>query len=81
MLIPFGGKKKMQTLRLRKDHQYYGDLGKYFQKRGIKERSHNCECGQLETVEHILKECPLHPVEREVLRKVSPELDLKILLP
>ena len=34
----------------------------------------------LETVEHILKECPLHPVEREVLRKVSPELDLKILL-
>ena len=36
--------------------------------------------GQLETVEHILKECPLHPLEREVLRKVSPELDLKILL-
>ena len=58
----------------------HGVLGKYFQKRGIKERSHNCECGQLETVEHILKECPLHPVEREVLRKVSPELDLKILL-
>ena len=58
----------------------HGVLGKYFQKRGIKERSHNCECGQLETVEHILKECPLHPVQREVLRKVSPELDLKILL-
>ena len=45
-----------------------------------KEQNHNCECDQLETVEHILKECPLHPVEREVLRKVSPELDLKILL-
>ena len=58
----------------------HGVLGKYFQKRGIKKRSHNCECGQLETVEHILKKCPLHPVEREVLRKVSPELDLKILL-
>ena len=26
------------------------------------------------------QECTLHPAEREVLRKVSPELDLKILL-
>ena len=55
-------------------------LGKYFQKRGIKERSHNCECGQLETVEHILKGCPLHPAERDLLRKVSLELDSKILV-
>ena len=45
-----------------------------------KEQNHNCECDQLETVEHILKKCHLHSVEREVLRKVSPELDLKILL-
>jgi hypothetical protein len=37
-------------------------------------------CGQLETVEHILKECPLHSAERDYLRKVSPELDPKILL-
>ena len=44
------------------------------------ERDHNCECGQLETVEHVLKECPLHPAERDLLRKVSPELDPKILL-
>ena len=58
----------------------HGVLGKYFQKRGIKERSHNCECGQLETVEHILKGCPLHPAERDLLRKVSPELDPKIFL-
>ena len=36
--------------------------------------------GQLETVEHVLKECPLHPTERDLLRKVSPELDPKILL-
>ena len=76
-----GEKKKMQTLRLRKDHQYYGDLGKYFQMRGIKEQNHNCEWGQLKTVEHILKKCSLYPVEQELLRKVSPELDLKILLP
>ena len=27
-----------------------------------------------------LKECPLHPAERDLLRKVSPELDPKILL-
>ena len=58
----------------------HGVLGKYFRTRGINERDHNCECGQLETVEHVLKECPLHPAERDLLRKVSPELDPKILL-
>ena len=58
----------------------HGVLGKYFRTRGIDERDHNCECGQLETVEHVLKECPLHPAERDLLRKVSPELDPKILL-
>ena len=58
----------------------HGVLGKYFRTRGIDERDHNCKCGQLETVEHVLKECPLHPAERDLLRKVSPELDPKILL-
>ena len=29
----------------------HGVLGKYFRTRGIDERNHNCECGQLETVE------------------------------
>ena len=48
--------------------------------RCITERDYNCECGQLETVEHVLKECPLHPVERSFLSKVSPELDLRVLL-
>ena len=46
----------------------------------IDERDHHCECGQLETVEHVLREFPLHPAERDLLRKVSPELNLKILL-
>jgi hypothetical protein len=41
---------------------------------------HYCECGQLETVEHVLKKFPLHSAERDYLRKVSPELDPKILL-
>jgi hypothetical protein len=44
----------------------------------INERNHYCECGQLETVEHVLKECPLHSAKRDYLRKVSPELDPKI---
>jgi len=58
----------------------HGVLGKYFRTRGIDERNRNCECGQLETVEHVLKECPLQPAERYLLRKVFPELDTKILL-
>jgi hypothetical protein len=58
----------------------HGALGKYFQMRYINERTYYCECGQLETVEHVFKECPLHSAERDYLRKVSPELDPKILL-
>jgi hypothetical protein len=58
----------------------HGVLEKYFQMRCINERNHYCECGQLETVEHVLKECPLHSAERDYLRKVFLELDPKILL-
>ena len=47
--------------------------------RCIKERSHCRECGQLETVEHVLKERSWRPTERDFLRKVSPELDPKFL--
>jgi hypothetical protein len=63
--------------QFRTDH---GALGKYFQMKHINKRNHYCECGQLETVEHVLKECPLHSAERDYLRKVSPEPDPKILL-
>jgi hypothetical protein len=66
-----------KLFQLRTDHD---TLGKYFQMRYINERNHYCECGQLETAEHVLKKCPLHPAERDYLRKVSPELDPKILL-
>jgi hypothetical protein len=55
----------------------HGALEKYFQMRCINEKNHYCECGQLETVEHVLKECPLHSAERDCLKKVSPELDTK----
>jgi hypothetical protein len=58
----------------------HGVLGKYFKMRYINEQNYYCECGQLETVGHVLEECPLHSAERDYLRKVSPELDPKILL-
>jgi hypothetical protein len=59
----------------------HGDLESYFKKKLIAERSHYCECGQLETVEHILRDCALHPTERSrCLGNFFPELDLQGLL-
>jgi hypothetical protein len=58
----------------------HGALGSYFKKKFIAERSHYCVCGQLETAEHILRDCALHPTERSCLRIVFPELDLQVLL-
>jgi hypothetical protein len=55
-------------------------LGNYLKKSLIAEKSHYCKCGQLETVEHILRDCAQHPLECSCLRKVSPELDLHVLL-
>ena len=66
-----------KLLQLRTSH---GVLKKYLRKKGIDEWGHNCECGQLETVEYVLKECPQHLAERDWLRKVSPELEPRILL-
>jgi hypothetical protein len=57
-----------------------GALGSYFKKRFIAERSCYCECDQLETVEHILRGCALHPTKRSCLKKVFPDLDLQVLL-
>lgn len=53
--------------------------GNYIQMRCIKEQSHYRECSQLETVEHVIKKCFWRPKERDLLRKVSPELDPKFL--
>ena len=51
-------------------HTGHDVLGKYFQTRGIKQRKHNCKCSQLETVEHVLKECgSLYPDEPDLVRK------------
>lgn len=43
-------------------------------------KSHYCKRGQMETIEHVLKECSLHPAVWDLLDKISPELDLNILL-
>lgn len=50
------------------------------QKRNISERKYNCECFQLEIVEHVLKNFTLHLLEREILKNISPKLGLHILL-
>jgi hypothetical protein len=42
-----------------------------------KRGNHYCECGQLETVEHVFKECLLHHAEQGYLRRVFSELDTK----
>ena len=61
-------------------HTCHGVLEKYFQTRCISEQYKYRECNQLETAEHIFKESPLHPAERDLLRKFSPELCPKNLL-
>lgn len=58
----------------------YGLLGRYFQTRCINERNHYYEIGQLETVEHILKEYHLQLAERDLSRKIFLEIDLEIIL-
>jgi hypothetical protein len=51
----------------------------FFKKRFAAERSHYCECSQLETVEHILRDCFLYPTKFSCL-KSFPEIDLQALL-
>ena len=67
----------IKLFQLRTGH---GVLGKYFRTRDIDERDHNCEYGQLETIEHVLKECSIHPAERDFLKKVSQSLILRSFL-
>ena len=58
----------------------HGNFGAWFQKFGIEKDSYNCECGELETVRHILVECPLLEEKRKGLRRISPEMDMSTLL-
>lgn len=59
---------------------YHGVMGKRSKISYIKKQDNYSGCGQLETIEHVLKECPLYPTEQQYLRKVAPELDPRISL-
>jgi hypothetical protein len=43
------------------------------------ERNHNCECGQPETFEHFLKDCPICKPGRKYLKETSSKLNLSAL--
>ncbi|VVT49873.1 uncharacterized protein SAPINGB_P002486 [Magnusiomyces paraingens] len=58
----------------------HGNFGAWFKKFGIEKDSYNCKCGELETVHHILVECPLLEEERKGLKRISPEMDMSTLL-
>lgn len=58
-------------------HSYFRE---WYQKWGIEKGSYDCRCGKLETVRHILVECPLLETKRQRLKQVSPETDLPTLL-
>lgn len=58
----------------------HGVLGKYFRTRDIDERNNNCKYGQLETVYHVLDKSRSAEYKGHSLKKVFPELDLRILL-
>ncbi|VVT49717.1 uncharacterized protein SAPINGB_P002408 [Magnusiomyces paraingens] len=59
-------------------HTGHGNFGAWFKKKkfGIEKDSYNCKCGELETVHHILVECPLLEEERKGLKRISPEMDI-----
>ena len=71
-------RRKISTItQLRTGH---GDFGAWYQRFGIQKESYNCKCGELETICHILVECPLRETQRQGLRRVSPEMDMPTLL-
>lgn len=53
----------------------HGGRGKCSQMNCVRERNGYCEYFQLETIGHVLKECPLNPAEQDMLKKVSLKLD------
>ena len=58
----------------------HGNFGAWFKRFRIEKESYNCKCGELETVKHILVDCPLLETIRVGLRRVSPEMDMPTLL-
>ena len=58
----------------------HGLLSKHFQTKGAHQVTCNCGDEQEKTVEHMLVSCPNLEGPRELLRQVSPALDLSKLL-
>ena len=58
----------------------HGLLGKHFRTNGAHQVTCNCGDEQEKTVEHMLVSCPNLEGPRELLRQVSPALDLSKLL-
>ncbi|KAA8909727.1 hypothetical protein TRICI_004376 [Trichomonascus ciferrii] len=46
----------------------------------VRDEGYNCGYGELETIQHIIQKCPKRAEERKKLKKVSPNLELPILL-
>jgi hypothetical protein len=55
-------------------------VGAWYQRFKVQNTEHNCSCGELESVKHILTECPNTEEERKILKAVSPEMDDRKLL-
>ncbi len=58
----------------------HGNYGQYFKKFNITKDSYDCECGELETVSHILVSCPITSDKRHMMKRVSPNLVVRTLL-
>lgn len=59
----------------------HGAFGIYFKRMKTKNKEYDCTCGEPEEdVAHILLDCERYKKNRKILTKVSPELDLKVLL-
>ena len=63
--------------RLRTGH---GSSKEWFERFHIPQDSQECECGELKTLRHILIECVWYDDLRQKLKRVSPALDLSVLL-
>jgi hypothetical protein len=63
--------------RLRTGH---GSDREWFKRFHIPQDSQECECGDLKTIRHILIECVWHDDIRQELKRISPALNLSVLL-
>lgn len=58
----------------------HGSTKEWFERFNISQDSLECECGDLKTIRHILSECVYFDDIRKELKRVSPALNLSVLL-